>query len=182
MSGTASGGARSGPFWPFSVTAAWLSVPVILVALAAALSIVRSSTSWLDEASVAWSLLGVVVLALLPLLLVVLGRVADRGGSVTLPGGFALAFAGVEAVQGQAGTVRISANLGAPPGIDVFDSGGGNLMAALSRAVTNPVVVVDLEDGNAWWETRLLILLSGGARLGCRAQPAPDDGTVPLHG
>jgi hypothetical protein len=113
-----------------------------------------------------WVLLGIVVLALVPVLLVVLGRVADRGGSVRFPGGFGLAFAGAEVVQSQSGTVRISANLGAPPGVNVFDSGGGNLMAALGQAVSNPVAVVDLEDGGAWWETRLLILLSGGERLG----------------
>jgi hypothetical protein len=165
MSGDSSKDA-AGLFWPFSVVAAWLSVPIILITLMLALSGVRAGTTWLDEAPVGWLLLGVAVLALLPVLLVVLGRVADRGGSVTLPGGFGLAFAGVEAVQSQSGAVRISANLGAPPGIDVFDSGGGNIMAALGRAVSNPVAIVDLEDGNAWWETRLMILLSGGVRLG----------------
>ena len=156
----------AGPFWPFSVRAAWWCAPLILAVLSVVLSIVRSQTSWLDGVSMGWVLVGVAVLALVPVVLVVLGRVADRGGSVTFPGGFGLAFAGVDVVQSQSGTVRISANLGAPPGVNVYDSGGGNIMAALGRAVSNPVAVVDLEDGSAWWETRLLILLSGGERLG----------------
>lgn len=166
MSSRASVHTGAGPFWPFSVRAAWACAPLILAVLLVAVSIIRTQTSWLDDASMGWVLVGVAVLASAPVLLVVLGRVADRGGSVTFPGGFGLAFAGVDVAQSQSGTVRISANLGAPPGVDVYDSGGGNIMAALGRAVSNPVAVVDLEDGSAWWETRLLILLSGGERLG----------------
>ena len=37
-------------------------------------------------------------------------------------------------------------------------------MEAPTQAVSNPVAVVDLGEGESWWESRLL-LLSGAARL-----------------
>jgi hypothetical protein len=40
------------------------------------------------------------------------------------------------------------------------------VLASLEGAVNNEVITVDLEDGLAWWETRLLVLLAGAVRLG----------------
>src|SRR5262249_9131629 len=38
-------------------------------------------------------------------------------------------------------------------------------LASLKDAANNEVVIIDLEDGQAWWETRLLVLLAGASRL-----------------
>jgi hypothetical protein len=157
---------RSGPFWPFGVRAAVLSVPLVLVALLAVLAVLRAASDWPADRWDGWLLLGAAAFALLPVLLVVVGRIAERGGSVRVPGGFELAFAAATAAAGPRTGTTISSNLGAPPGVDIADSGGGNILAALRGAVSNPVAVVDLENGRAWWETRLLLLLSGADRLG----------------
>jgi hypothetical protein len=63
-------------------------------------------------------------------------------------------------------TVIVPSNVTQTPGVPIGDSGSSQIINALERARTSDVVVVDLEDGHAWWETRLLILCSGAVRLG----------------
>jgi hypothetical protein len=46
------------------------------------------------------------------------------------------------------------------------DSGSSQILDALKGSSASDVVIVDLEDGHAWWETRLLILCAGATRLG----------------
>lgn len=46
------------------------------------------------------------------------------------------------------------------------DSGTTEILGALREAVQSEVIVLDLEDGRAWWETRLLVLVEGAARAG----------------
>jgi hypothetical protein len=48
----------------------------------------------------------------------------------------------------------------------VNDSSSSQILASLGDAMNNEVIVFDLEDGQAWWETRLLVMLAGAARLG----------------
>jgi hypothetical protein len=48
----------------------------------------------------------------------------------------------------------------------VSDSSSTQILHALKRAANSDVVVVDLENGKAWWETRLFVLAAGGARTG----------------
>jgi hypothetical protein len=48
----------------------------------------------------------------------------------------------------------------------VTDSATTQILDTLRQATGDYVVVVDLEDGKAWWETRLLVLLAGAVRLG----------------
>jgi hypothetical protein len=47
-----------------------------------------------------------------------------------------------------------------------MDSDTKKILGTLRKASANDVVIVDLEDGQAWWETRLLVLLAGAVRLG----------------
>jgi hypothetical protein len=46
------------------------------------------------------------------------------------------------------------------------DSNTAEIVDTLRMATSHDVAVVDLEDGQAWWETRLLVLCSGATRLG----------------
>jgi hypothetical protein len=46
------------------------------------------------------------------------------------------------------------------------DSGTVQILETLRAAVRHQVAVVDLDDGTAWWETRLLVLCAGAARQG----------------
>ncbi|KJS51301.1 hypothetical protein VM98_37925 [Streptomyces rubellomurinus subsp. indigoferus] len=48
----------------------------------------------------------------------------------------------------------------------MVDSGGSHILSTLRRSAGTDVVIVDLEDGHAWWETRLLVLCAGAERLG----------------
>jgi hypothetical protein len=62
-------------------------------------------------------------------------------------------------------SVTVPANIGVR-GLPLSDSSTSQILDALRAAVTTPVVVVALEDGNAWWETRLLVLCAGAVRRG----------------
>lgn len=52
------------------------------------------------------------------------------------------------------------------PGRAISDSDTAQILHALHEAANTDMVVIDLEDGEAWWETRLLVLLAGAVRLG----------------
>jgi hypothetical protein len=108
-------------------------------------------------------LLIAVLLGLVPLFLVIL----DRVGSVEAAG-VRVAFAAVQDVASTQGLVGarslIADNLGSPPGA-VSDSGSDTIIDSLRNAVGTYCVVVDLKEGEEWWETRLLVLASGATRL-----------------
>jgi len=59
----------------------------------------------------------------------------------------------------------VPTNIGVPAQ-PVSDSSTGQILDALRAAVSNEVVIVDLESGRAWWETRLLVLVAGAKRHG----------------
>jgi hypothetical protein len=61
--------------------------------------------------------------------------------------------------------IAVPANIGAR-GTPVPQSATVMILDALRDATASDVVVLDLEDGTAWWETRLLVLLEGADRLG----------------
>jgi hypothetical protein len=143
-----------------------LTAALLLVVLVAAAIVVYLLLQWPPEALLGWVLLAVVLVGLLPVILLVLNRLATDGGSVGIPGVLELAFQAARSGPGANSAAHVSGNLGAPPGVDVHDSGGGNIMEALTQAVSNPVAVIDLGEGESWWESRLLLLLSGAARLG----------------
>src|SRR5262249_38299943 len=56
--------------------------------------------------------------------------------------------------------------LGVTVGLPMRDSGTREILATLREASRHAVAVVDLEDGQAWWETRLLVLSAGSVRRG----------------
>jgi hypothetical protein len=60
--------------------------------------------------------------------------------------------------------ITVPANVGVS-GQPVTDSSTSQILDSLRQASTSDVVVIDLEDGKAWWETRLLVLLAGAERL-----------------
>ncbi|ULN32867.1 hypothetical protein [Mycolicibacterium smegmatis] len=77
-----------------------------------------------------------------------------------------VSFAAVRnAVQsaGAAARIEISGNLGTPPGSPIIDPSGESTLQALKAGTASQVVVVNLGDGQQWWQTRLL-LASGMSR------------------
>jgi hypothetical protein len=107
-------------------------------------------------------LIGIFLFSLLPILLALLDVFIERGGSVKYKG-LEINFAQVSHL-GMSG-FNVPTNIGVPSKV-VVDAGTSEILGALRQATACEVVVIDLEEGQAWWETRLLILLAGAARLG----------------
>jgi hypothetical protein len=154
-----------GTLWPFETRVAILSVPILLVMLLITAAVLRRAATWPSPQWDGWALLAIVVISVSPLILLILDRLATTGGSIKVPGGFEVAFAAVTTAATSGTSTTISGNLGSPPGAAIVDSAGTSIFVALREAANNPIAVVDLVDGHAWWETRLLVLLSGASRL-----------------
>jgi hypothetical protein len=150
-----------GGFWPFSVRAAVFAAPVIFVLLVAAFAVARGAASWPDKELDGWVLLGIVVLSLVPVLLVILDSVATQGGSLEA---FGVKIRWAALVSTTA--VTVPPRLGVMDGIPMRDSASTEILATLRAATQSDVVIVDLERGQAWWETRLLVLCAGAVRRG----------------
>lgn len=95
--------------------------------------------------------------------------------------GAVLNFIGLELNLAQIPPARpsvavVGTNIGVRAG-PVNDSSSSQVLASLEDAVKNEVVIVDLEEGQGWWERRLLVLLAGAARLG-RPRAAVFLGTI----
>jgi hypothetical protein len=154
------GGTAEPRLWPFGARAAILAVPLIAAVLLIAFGLSRVLADWPESRSDNLVLIGVVVLSMVPLLLVALDLVASRGGSIEVRG-VVINFAGQLRTHSE---LTIAANIGMP-GVPVPDSGSEQILDTLRAAVANEIAVVDLEDGSAWWETRLVTLCAGATRL-----------------
>jgi hypothetical protein len=151
-------------FWPFDPRYAWWTSAVLLPVSVGIAAVLQATGVLPGRRMPWWLLLGAVLVGLLPVILLILGRVRTVRAA-----GVEVTFAAVRrAVRvADAATVRstLSDNLGAPPGV-VLDTAGDTVIQALRAAVTNDVVVVNVGDGHEWWDTRLLLLVAGAARLG----------------
>lgn len=148
-------------FWPFGVRVAVLLVPVLLVVLAVAWGAARTGLG-METVSAGWVLLAIVALSLLPVLLVVLSGVASSGGTVEL-GTVKIALT---AAAGSRRGLAVPRNVVPERGLSLAGSGGAEAVTSLRGLRGTEVVIVDLEDGHAWWEHRLLLLCAAAARLG----------------
>jgi len=148
-------------FWPYKSKISIIFSLILLIVLIIIVSILRSTIGWPPDSSTNTILLGILLLSLLPVLLAVLDVIIDRGGSIGYKD-FKIDFGKVQ--QSGLSGFTIPANIGVP-GIPVTDSDTSNILELLKQATATSIVVVDLEDGHAWWETRLLVLVSGAERL-----------------
>ena len=152
-------------FWPFSRQAAFLASLVLIPASIAVAIWLHRSGNLVGTRLSGWTLFGAVVIGLSPVLLLILSGV----GSVEAAG-VKVAFAAVQEVVVTTEAVdprtRLAHNLGQPTGVPVHDTAGDTIIQSLGDAVVDDVAVVDLKEGHAWWETRLLLLAAGAVRLG----------------
>jgi hypothetical protein len=148
--------------WPFTPRTGIFAAIVLFFVLLLTLAVLRVTADWPSESSESAVLLGVLLVSLVPIVLVLLDTMMQRGGVIEVHG-VTLDFTHMRAV-GTSG-VTVPVNVGAP-GRPVVDSGTIEIMDTLREATTSNIVVIDLEEGQAWWETRLLVLLSGAERLG----------------
>jgi hypothetical protein len=133
---------------------------LLVVGLFALARWVRVSSSWPTAKSDNILLVGILVVGMIPIELLLIDALIRRGGKLSFQGVTIDLAAGPPALD-----LRIDTNIGVT-GEAVSDSSSAEILDALKRAATTDVVVVDLEDGKAWWETRLLILAAGATRTG----------------
>jgi hypothetical protein len=81
-----------GPFWPFGARAAMVSAAILLIVLVATTVAIYLTLQWPPEALLGWILLAAALLGLLPVILLVLNRLAISGGSIAIAGVLDLAF------------------------------------------------------------------------------------------
>ena len=149
-------------FWPFRPQASIAFAILILVGLLIIFVVLRANINWPSEKSETTVLFGALLFSLLPIVLALIDVIVERGGIIKA--------GGVEIDLSQAPKIGVSgftvpANIGAP-GQYLVDSGTNEILDALRQAMASDIVTIDIEEGQAWWETRLLVLLSGAARLG----------------
>ena len=148
--------------WPFAPKASLIWAIALLIGLVLALAVLRATLAWPSTQSENVVLIGVIVLSLLPIVLALLDLIIERGAVIEYAG-IKVDFSQTRKM-GVAGIV-VPSNIGVR-GQSVADSGTTQIVDALRQATASDVVVIDLEDGQAWWETRLLVLLAGAERLG----------------
>jgi hypothetical protein len=150
-------------YWPFEVRWAFVASLIMVPTLVALTIWLYRPDGPLAMRLTLAPLFIAVLLGLLPIALVILGGVRSVGA-----GGVTVAFTAVQDVVSTKGLITarslIADNLGNPPG-SVADSCSDTIIDSLKYAVGNHSVVVDLKEGDEWWETRLLVLVSGAARL-----------------
>jgi hypothetical protein len=148
-------------FWPFRPRTSIVGTIAILIGLLLVFVILRGLTNWPGEKSETTVLIGILLFSLLPVLLSLVDALIERGGVIEY-GGVKIDFSNVPA--GAVAGLTVPVNIGVA-GQGVTDSSTTQILDALRQATACEVVIIDLEDGQAWWETRLLILLAGAVRL-----------------
>jgi hypothetical protein len=148
-------------FWPFDARVSIVSAIALLVMLLLLVAALRVTMDWPSEKSENIVLIGVLLMSLLPVLLAVVDVLIERGGVIEYKG-VKIDFSQVPRV-GMSG-ITVPVNIGAR-GEPVSDSSTTRILDALRQATACDVVIIDLEEGRAWWETRLLVLLAGAERL-----------------
>jgi len=148
-------------FWPFDARVSIVSTIALLVVLLLLVVVLRVTIDWPSEESENILLIGVLLLSLLPVLLAVVDVLIERGGVIEYKG-VKIDFSQVPRVGISGITVPVNIGVRGEP---VNDSSTTQILDALKQATACDVVIIDLEEGRAWWETRLLVLLAGAERL-----------------
>ena len=148
--------------WPYGVAVALAGMRVMLLVAAGALWITNRWTGW-PTASTSGAVLLVVALSLVPVILLVLESVRQRGGSVTTKwGGIDW---GREVATAARPTVEIPKGLGFE-GQPIYDLNVVSAHQTIAAATTSEIVRVDLGTGESWWATRLFSLSLAATRNG----------------
>lgn len=152
--------------WSYGALAAVLAVPVILLALGLLSLVARTYLGWPVDTSDRLVLLVFVILSVIPLGLVLLDFMASKG-AVVGNDWFKIDFskAVVETGSARRETSSLPDNI-LSAAESITDSGDMKMLAQMRRAASAEIICVDLKDGNAWWETRLLVLCASATGAG----------------
>lgn len=147
--------------WPFSSRMRIVATPLILAGMLLVFSMLRVLIGWPGKESETAVFFGILLLSLMPILLSLVDTIIERGGVVEYRG-VKIDFSKIS--SGVVASLTVPPNIGVS-GQAVTDSSTTQILDALRQATACKVVIIDLEDGQAWWETRLLVLLAGAVRL-----------------
>lgn len=149
-------------FWPFRPRSSIVSSITILIGFLLLFVILKKTDLWPTfEKSDTTILIGILLFSLLPVLLSLVDIIIERGGIIEY-GRVKIDFSQVS--QAGMSGFTVPTNIGVR-GEAIGDSDTNEILEALKQATACQIVIIDLEDGDAWWETRLLVLLSGAVRL-----------------
>ena len=149
-------------FWPYKTSRCLLSAAGILVVLTAIFVVLRLRLNWPDKSSETVIFIGILLISLLPLAAALIDAIIERGGVLGFKD-FKLDFS--QATKIGMGEITIPTNIGIPSHA-ITDNDSAQILDTLRKAITCEAVIIDLEEGQAWWETRLLVLLAGATRTG----------------
>jgi hypothetical protein len=156
---------QAGRFWPWPAMFATLTVPVVLLVLLTAYGLLRGLAGWPTDHYQGWTLLGILLLSVLPIFLLILEAIVTSGGTLEAPGGVKLSFQATSArVASTVSSTTLSENLGTLDSEPAGASSMRSILRALRRSERTDVTVVDLRDGQTWWESRFFIVIASAAR------------------
>jgi len=153
---------RTSAFWSTSPSNAIIFSVLLLIALLALINLAKAWMKWPGESVDNTLFIAILVVSLLPVGFSIIQVLMDKGATLSY-GDFKLDFSSVQ--QKAIPEIDMPLNIGVP-GQAVSDSMTTSILQALKQASEQSVVIINLEDGKAWWETRLLVLLHGAVRLG----------------
>ena len=148
-------------FWPFDRGASFVWAIGSLLAMVLALALLRATLGWPSEGGQNVAFIGIAAFALLPILLAFADAHNERGKKA----GIDLNLEGLERFANAAVETALPANLGVGGRI-VERHETGLVLGALGTACGAEVVLVDLEAGQAWTETRFVGLVAAATRVG----------------
>jgi hypothetical protein len=149
--------------WPYGVLVALASVLVLLMVSAGVLWITNRWAGWPTANTSGALLYFVVAVSLVPVILLVLESVRQRGGSVTTKwGGIDW---GREVATAARPTVEIPKGLGFE-GQPIYDNDVVSAHQTVAAATANDIGRIDLVTGESWWTTRLFTLSFAATRNG----------------
>jgi hypothetical protein len=125
----------------------------------------RRATGWPGEADVSWVVLVLLIISLIPVALALLDFFAERKAILGSQWFNIDLSRGGLVLKAAAETEVLPANLGVT-GPVVSDTAPMDIMKALSKATQRTCVVVDIQEGDAWWVTRLIAFSAGAVRRG----------------
>jgi len=148
-------------FWPFKPRYTLIGVALILLVVLAAVAVLRTLLNWPSAQSENVLVIGVLVLSFLPVVLALLDVIIERGAIVE-HGSVKIDFSRSQATATTG--ITVAPNIGVQ-GQPVTDSSNMQILETLRSATASELAIIDLEDGQAWSETRLLVLIAGAVRL-----------------
>ncbi len=149
-------------FWPYRTSWSLACVLILLAILLILFRVIRANWDFPGKDSETVVLIGILLVSLLPLLAAMIDVIIERGGILSFKY-FNLDFS--QALKIGMSGITIPTNIGIPSQV-ITDNNSEQILGMLRKATKCEAVIIDLEKGEAWWETRLMVLLAGATRNG----------------